>query len=219
MISYLQHSPDLQKIRFNKRAFSLLHNAVIKPEHLDNFYRTYRIPRHPFFPLFFMIKREYLDRKEQKKSEKEKYINRGMKKLPSYVDRYFNIISDLEMQYNGAGQNPVYKKNIIPTTKKQVDLYSHNSHSQWLRFSDEYFKILIERYERIPEKIVHRISACFILQCLPETYSGLPESSLVKSRYRKYSKKYHPDTGGDPELFIRIKWARDLLLREIKQIL
>ena len=57
LISYYRSSPLLMRIRFNKRCYSLLHNAVIKPEHLENFYKTYRLPKDSFFPLFSMIKK------------------------------------------------------------------------------------------------------------------------------------------------------------------
>ncbi|MBI9099908.1 MAG: hypothetical protein JEY91_15615 [Spirochaetaceae bacterium] len=212
MISYLQKASPLISIRFNKRCYSLLNNAVIKPEHLENFYRTYGLPKHPFFPLFFMIKRQYLINRENKKIERQEYIDEKMKNLPLHIEGFFNLLANLEIKYNRAGQNPVYKQTIMAKTKKQVDRYSSFGHPDWLIFMDDYFASLTGQYERIPADTIDRLSACFILKCIPDSINSLPGHSQIKTQYRSFSKEFHPDTGGDPRLFIRVKWARDYLL-------
>jgi len=212
LISYFRSSPVLMRIRFNKRCYSLLHNAVIKPEHLENFYKTYRLPKDSFFPLFFMIKRNYLNNKNIKKREKQLYIQNGMENLPPYVIQFLKLINEMEKSYNRADLLPVYSKNIIPKTKKQIDNYRGFEHLDWYRFFLKHFEMMQKYYDRLPPVKTDKLTACLILECVPDSYEQLPGHSLVKSRYRKLSKEYHPDAGGDPELFIALKKARDLLL-------
>ncbi len=211
MIGYLRDSPALQRIKFNQRCYSLLNNAVIKPEHLDNFYRTYHLPINPFFPLFFMIKREYLLNKELSKVEKRQYIQEKMKILPKYIDDFFRLLADLERSYNRGDKIPVYKNSLIPKTKKQVNLFNRNNHSDWIFFFKNYLNLLMEQYKRMPLEKTDQLLACFILICIPNDCSRLPNQSVVRKHYRSFSKKYHPDTGGDHGLFIEIKWAYDIL--------
>lgn len=214
MVSYLQNAPQLRGIRFNQRCYSLLNEAVIKPEHLDHFYRTYRLPKTPFFPLFFMIKRNYLMERENKKLERKMYIEVKMNSIPSYVQRFFALILQFEQKYNRAGNHPVYKENLSVTTKKRSEKFATYEHADWIDFFRMYNCSLRKRYERIPLENIDRIFAYFILNCIPSSLAVNPDSTKINNRYRNYSKIYHPDRGGDPELFIKIKWARDLLLKK-----
>ncbi len=214
MVSYLQNAPRLGGIRFNRRCYSLLNDAVIKPEHLDNFYKTYRLPKNPFFPLFFMVKRNYLMEREYKKLERKKYIDIKMKSIPSYVQRYFALLLRFEQKYNSAGNHPVFKENISVTTKKRADEYSKFDHADWIDFFGMYISSLTKYYKRIPSENLDRIYAYLILNSIPDSLSETPDSAKIKNRYRNYSKVYHPDRGGHPELFIKLKWARDLLLEK-----
>lgn len=51
--------------------------------------------------------------------------------------------------------------------------------------------------------------ACSVLGLRPETIS----SSGIELAYKTLAKKHHPDAGGDPEMFHKIKQARDLLMK------
>ena len=214
MINYLKSSSNLRGIKFNKRCYSLLNNAVIKPEHLINFYKTYRLPKHPFFPLFFMIKRDYLKSRELKKKEKLDYIDHRMEELPKNVLRYLQFVMKMESGYNRSGLHPLYTEVITPKTKKQVDMFSSYSHGDWLKFFKSYLGMLLSRYQRSSSEKIDSLSACFILDCIPDYPSELPSVSIIKNNYRRMSKMYHPDTGGDATLFLEIKWARDVLLSD-----
>jgi hypothetical protein len=212
LISYVNNTPELYYLRFNKRCYSLLHNGIIKPEHLVNFYRTYRLPKHPFFPLFLMVKRDFYRGQEEKKREKKEYIDRAFKQLPSHIRAFFKRISELEVLYHSSGKTPLYNLSLYPKTKKKADLYSHYSHEEWIECFEIYLVKLRERYDRIPRERTDRLLACFILLSIPVTLSLFPDKSLLKQSYRNLSKKYHPDSGGDPKVFIKIKWASDVLL-------
>ncbi len=212
MINYLRSSPNLRRIKFNRRCYSLLNNAIIKPENLVHFYKTYRLPRHPFFPIFFMIKRNYLKERENKKKDKEIYIQKGMKSLEDDVLRFLWLVLTMEKDLNRAGLTPLYTNLIKVKTKKQINIFLKFKHSDWLRFFRNYLEILLDHYDKQSSLKIDQLSACFILKCLPMDFSILPEKSVIKNRYRSFCKEYHPDRGGDPELFMEIKWAYDLLL-------
>ena len=215
MVSYLQNAPQLTGIRFNRRCYSLLNDAVIIPEHLENFYRTYRLPRNPFYPLFFMIKRNYLMERENKKLERKKYIEKKMNCIPSQLQRYFVLIIQFEQKYNRAGDHPVFKVNLSVKTKKKADMFAKYDHADWIYFFGIYTACLLKQYERLPLKNLDRIYAFLILNCIPESFSEVPKIAKINNRYRNFSKIYHPDAGGDQELFIKIKWARDVLLGDM----
>ncbi|MDA3809599.1 MAG: hypothetical protein PF518_04620 [Spirochaetaceae bacterium] len=211
MIGHYRDSPALKNLLFNKRCYSLLNDAVINPEHLNNFYKTYKLPINPFFPLFFMIKRNYLIDKENRKSAKHVYIQTRMSNLHPYILKYMTLVHDLEKNHNRALNTPIYNHYIFPKTKKQVDLYSRYKHRDWILFFRNFFELLIKNYQRLTADKIDLLTACFILACIPGGYSDLPDLSQVKKHYRSFSKKYHPDTGGDADLFVELKWAYDLL--------
>lgn len=211
MVSYLQNSPGLTGLRFNRRCYSLLNEAVIRPEHLENFYRTYSLPENPFFPLFFMIKRNYLTERENKKLERSQYIALKMKNIPSYVQRYCSLIRQLEEKYSRTGKHPVFNQFLVVKTKKRADEYGNYNHTDWINFFGKYLDCLSGTYERIFSEKINTIYAYFILNCIPESFSGVPPIDKIQNRYRNYSKIYHPDRGGDHDMFIKIKWARDVL--------
>ncbi|MCK5250467.1 MAG: hypothetical protein KAJ98_10915, partial [Spirochaetaceae bacterium] len=73
---------------------------------------------------------------------------------------------------------------------------------------------LTERYGSFPENEALRIEALLMLgfDKLPD--EKRPGKREVKGRFRILSKEYHPDRGGNADLFRRLKTARDVLLNE-----
>ncbi|MBN2658930.1 MAG: hypothetical protein JXR86_17885 [Spirochaetales bacterium] len=209
MVSYLSSEPGLLKLRFNRRCYSLLHNAVIEPGNLDNFYRTYRLPKNPFFPLFFLIKRDYLAAREKGRFEREEYIRTGLSRLPAYIKVIFTLCSRLEKRMTGRDSCPVYRKSFLPSTKKRTDEYGQFSHGDWMDFFDGYLDKLAGEYEHLPLKKVEYLGAALALQWEPDQNYGMPSAETVTRLYRELSKAYHPDRGGNSHYFIKVKWAKD----------
>jgi len=209
MISYLGSEPRLLQIRFNKRCYSLLHNAVIKPEHLEDFYRTYRLPKNPFFPLFFSIKREYLKGREEKRAVREEYIRQGLRRLPPYVKMVFTLSSRMEKELTGRDSCPVYRRSFLPSTKKRTDEYLKFSHGDWMDFFDSYLEKMAGVYDHLPLKRIEYLNAAMGLGWEPDDAFRPPSREVVNRLYREHSKTYHPDRGGNSRHFIRVKWAKD----------
>lgn len=207
MAGYLKSDPELLNIRFNSRCYSLLHNGVIRPEHLENFYRTYRLPKNPFFPLFLLIKRDYLENRERRCREKKEYIREGLHRLPEYVRNVFIMAAGMEKDFNGGKLCPVYKKEFLPSTKKRMDEYLKYGHGDWIKFFESYLDKLGTAYESLPMKKVEYLDACLVLKMDPDEHYRRPREEDVNRRFRSLSKEFHPDRGGDPSLFIRLKWA------------
>lgn len=214
LIGYLNSNRDILKIRFNKRCYSLLHNSIITPENLENFYRTYRLPKHPFFPLFFLIKREYLEDREKKRKEKEEFIRDGLSQLPDYVKKLFTMIALLEKDLNSTSKCPVYRKYFLPVSKKRINEFLNFSHEDWINFFDDYLGQLGTRYERLPLARIEYLDALLALQLIPDPGYAMPEEKTLIASYRKLSKDYHPDRGGHAALFIKVKWARGILKKQ-----
>jgi len=211
MMNSLEETPALRERKFNRRCYSLLHNGVIRPEHLQNFYRTYRLPKHPFFALFFDIKRDYLKKRERLKKERENYILCGQKELPPMVRQMQAQMIKLEQKAHFNGQDPLCRLNFSVKTRKQIDLWNSFSHDQWIVFFDHLLQKLMKKYPRIPQNNVDNLLALFILQSLIPKDISLWDSKTAKSNFRRLSREYHPDTGGNSPMFIKIKWARDQL--------
>jgi hypothetical protein len=237
--TYYRRSSDLRKVRFERRCYSLLQHARIKPENLHHFYRTYRLPKDPFFPLFFTIKREYLNERARIKREKEAYIARRMRLLPAEVRRTLRFLAQFEQHLNHAGRYPVWIDTVFPTTKKRVHEYERFTHLEWIRFYSNQVDLLLKRYRRLTENTATKIVACLTLGCIPEndgveentadgrlgrrrqdrTHSGgsshgipFPSPEIVKRQFRRLSMEHHPDRGGDVEYFVVLKEAHDILV-------
>ena len=222
MVSHYHANPRLQAIRISSRCYTLLNSARIGPEHLDNFYRTYRLPRDPFFPLFFACKRGYLAERERLREARRRYILERMRALPEPVLRTVRYLGHLERSLNHAGDSPLWQKHIFPSSRKQADAYAKRSAADWQLAVRTHLSRLRSRYPRLKASVTDLIAAQSILELLPDVRS-LPEPmrlsatpavqpAAVRASYRRLSMLHHPDRGGDPHLFIQIKHAHDQLL-------
>jgi len=212
MYTQYVHSITLQQLRISRRCYSLLNRATVDPQNLKYFYRTYRLPKDPFFPLFFLIKRDYLQGLEKRRKEKKEYIASKMCSLPEQVLEYIKFLARYEQGLHPRALYPVWSQNIFPATKKRVNEYSSFTLLEWVSVFHDYFLSLEKRYTSHTPVMSHRILACFILQCLPEENRFCrPHMKTVNSQYRRLCKQYHPDSGGDSDYFLQLKWAKDIL--------
>ena len=224
MLHHVQLSPKLQKLRFSRRCYSLLLHAKIAPENLKHFYRTYRLPKDPFFPLYFAVKRDYLATKERRKQEKRKYIADQMRRLPPDILSFLQFLARLEQHCNYGNHYPLWSEHLFPKTKKQVRAYHCYSEADWISCFQSFLTRLRQRYRSFPAASAEQLYAGFLLDCLPDLPKprrhstfipggfARPSADTVIKQYRRASKHCHPDRGGDPEMFVRIQWARDVLL-------
>ena len=213
MFQFYRLSTSLKSLRFSRRCYSLLDRAVIAPEHLGNFYKD------PFFPLFFAIKRDYLNHRKDLKRRRESYILARVRELDPQILRFIRYLGKLEQKLNAAGKTPVWEKTVYPGSKKRADEYLRCSLDQWIQIFRSFGDGLQRRYPRkagIADW--ERVFAAFILECPPgEDSAHYPDEALVRRQYRKLSKLYHPDSGGNPEHFRLIKQARDILTEGFRE--
>ena len=213
MVSHFRASERLGRIRISRRCYTLLNQARIRPEHIRNFYVTYRLPDNPFFPLFFAIKRDYLAERERIREERRRYILSAMRSLPPPVLTTVKYLGYLERHYNAAGRSPVWQKHLFPGSKKKADAYSRYDTRQWLALFRDHLSLLEQRYRGLNELVAERVFACIVLELTPDLIPpARPSQSIVSRHYRRLSMLYHPDRGGDPTMFIEIKRARDVLV-------
>ncbi len=225
MMNHYYSSEKLRRVRFSRRCYSLLQHAKISPDNLKHFYRTYRLPRDPFFPLFFSIKREYLEERRRKKEERDAYIIRSMRSLPAPILEFIKLLAVIERKgCNRADRYPVWISRLFPSTKKRVREYGRFGTADWLELFRSHMRLLEERYPSFSWETGEQLIACFVLEILPapadiygtEKTKGrifrLPEAEQIKRSYRRLSKLHHPDGGGEAEYFVELKQARDLLL-------
>ncbi|MDC7221181.1 MAG: hypothetical protein PQJ59_14690 [Spirochaetales bacterium] len=205
MVESLIGAEKLLSLRFNRRCYSLLHNAVIKPEHLENFYRTYRLPRHPFFPMFLALKRSYLEERERARKEREQAIARYVGEIDEGVRAYWNAFSDWERRFRG-GKNSITHRYFYPSTLKKARAYSAYSYGEWCYYFRDYLELMKKSSTGVREDDEGRfILNRYILNLLPPP--AVISLGDVKRHYRKLSLVHHPDRGGEPDLFMLIRRA------------
>lgn len=214
LLGYLQNEQALQRVRMNQRCYTLLHHARIAKENVPHLMRTYRLPRHPFFALFVQIKRDYLREREQAREARFQYIISEMRSLPAPVVEFTRYLGFLENYYNAAGAHPLWQEHLFPRSKKRVHEYRKLSPPEWLAIFRTHLSRLEQRYRRCSAATTELLLAAYVLECLPNSYPPTrPSAELIKRRYRHLSLQHHPDQGGDAQMFVELKRARDSLLQ------
>ncbi|MFP4231221.1 MAG: hypothetical protein ACLFRR_05165 [Spirochaetaceae bacterium] len=212
LLAHFNNASRLQTLRFPRRCYSLLHNARVAPENLHHFYRTYRLPAHPFFPLFFQVKRDYLRERERKREERHRFILESMRTLPPPILAFVKYLGRLEQHYAGGARCPIWQKYLFPGTKKQVRSYLSYGELQWLETFRVHLGRLEREYRAFNHRLVERALACFVLGIPPGgPPPRRPPAAEVSSAYRRQSMRFHPDRGGDGRLFVELEWARQAL--------
>lgn len=208
-------SEKLQRLRIGRRCYRLLNNASVSPENLKSFYRSYRLPEDPFFPLFLSVKRNWIDGRKKWQEERRKAISLMMDGLP--VERYRNIelMGRLEEKYNPAGKRPLWDKIVFPGTKKRAGELIGFEELQWQNLASHFLNCLSERYRSLSTEEALKVEALLIMGFNRIPVGTYPERQEVQERFRHLSKIYHPDGGGDSTLFRRLKTARDILAENL----
>ena len=213
MIDHFLLSETLQKARMNRRCYNLLNKAVIDPENLGYFYKTYRLPQDPFFPLFFAIKRDYLQRREIAARQKEKYILNQMQSLAPDNRKIIRFLAEWEQGMNTKAERPLWEGHLYPRTKKRVRELLDFDETQWQQLFDRQLMELHKHYPRFSEPRLTAVKACLPLALVPEISPfRLPGTMEVQKAYLKKCRICHPDAGGNDARFTLIQQSRDILL-------
>jgi hypothetical protein len=204
-------SEKLQKLRISRRCYSLLNRATVPPENLKIFYRTYRLPEDPFFPLFLSVKKSWIDDRRQWRENRISTISVMMEKLPARRRENLQTLAELERNHHPNGRNPVWNNVIYPKSKKRAGEMAKFGEAEWQELASRYLTDLGRQYQSISEDAALLIEAklVFGFDVLPERTQ--PGRQAVQERFRILSKEFHPDRGGDGLLFRRLKTARDVL--------
>ena len=211
-------SQVLKRLRISPRCYSILNKASVKAENLHIFYRIYNLPPDPFFPLFLAVKAEWLEQRRMWREKRDAEIFSRMKDLPDHYRRALRILAEYERMHHPKSDNPVWENRLFPKTKSQAEKMIRFTEEQWYRLWREHLLRLSERYRSIPRLVDEekqptysmRILAVLILRC-----RDINRKEIARN-YRRLSKLHHPDYGGNPESFLRLKIARDILLDEFK---
>ena len=216
MISHYRNSDTLRHLRINRRCYRLLDRAVITPENLHHFHRTYRLPKDPFFPLFLAIKKDYLNGREEAARQREAYILKQVKTLTPRRRQALRFLAEWEESINRAGERPVWEKTVYPGSKKRADQLTILSGSAWLSLYDGFLEAMGRRYPGIEPRLTKMIRATLVLELIPSIHPlRFPDRDEAARAYRRLCRTAHPDAGGRAEYFIRIKESRDFLLRDL----
>ena len=211
---YYMSSDTLQKLRISPLCYHLLNDAEVSSENLADFYVRFKLPPHPFFPLFLAVKSKWLEERQRLRDQRDKEIFERIKTLPEHRRRALRILAEYERLHNPADDNPVWENRLYPKTKKRAEeMLRYNEH-QWFETWQNHLVRLSQRYRNIPPlrnqdgqpTFSARILAVLVLRCQKISRKEIAQN------FRRLSKEYHPDHGGQSELFRRIKSARDTLV-------
>ncbi len=215
VVERLEASAGLLRLRVPRRCYSLLHGARISPEDLSSFYRTYGIPKDPFFPLFLEIKRDYLADRERYREERRQYILATVRSVPQPTLDFIKYLGYLEEHYNPRRLHPLWQAELFPRSKKQAKAYLGYGHGEWVNVFRRHLRLLSARYRGLSEPFAEKLLACYLLDCLPpEIPPQWPDDAAVSRAYRRMSLLHHPDRGGDHRVFIQVRRARETLIGE-----
>ena len=203
----------LARVRLNGLAWRLLHDPRLKPEYLANFYRTYRIPAHPFFPLYLSMKwAQVRDRKRRVESRTAR-IDAIRAGYPPGISEMFEYLRKTECRF--ARSTPVWNAVFSVRTLKKAGELSRFTLADWLAFFSGGIEILSRTYPVPLFRKGEVLGAMMILGCLPPPGSArLPDEAAVRKGFRRASGAFHPDKGGTAEDFILVKRAMDALHAE-----
>ncbi len=206
--------PALAAARLDRRALAVLNRARIRPENLENLYRSQHLPADQFFTLFLQIKTELRERRRERVRLRSLEIARMVNALPPNVHDFIVLLARIEGRFDSGC--PVWLDNLYPKTKKRARELSGFTFADWIAYFGGYLDLLRARYAWAPKLRAlepRLLLACLVLGCLPDPVSlRLPSPARIKAQYRLLSKQAHPDAGGDPGLFRMISLARDTLL-------
>jgi hypothetical protein len=189
----------------------LLNEPRLEIRNVDDFRSTYRLPEGPFLEIFLRIKWERRAELAERRARRETEIRSIMNGCPGEVLSFIRYAEEAERCRNES--LPVWKKRLLPATKKRARQMAKFSWSEWLEFLIDYIGVLRQSYRRIPLPETEALMAGIVLGCMPEPETGrLPAARVIKARYRILSKIHHPDAGGNEERFLLLKKARDYLL-------
>jgi hypothetical protein len=208
LLGYYHASEELKNIFFGRKCYSLLNNSKITPGKLEQFYKIYKLPKNPFFPLFLKIKKDFLNNKEKEKKKKDEYILKKMLELPDEVKTFIIYFSKYEKSLNRRKRFPIWAKFIYPQNKKIADSMLKYNKNKWINLFFKYIEHLKERYKTYNDKYANKIIALFILELPIKKHS----EEEIKNQYRKLSKKHHPDLGGNSKDFNLLQKAKSIML-------
>ena len=209
-------SETLQRLRISPRCYRILNEATIEPEHLADFYTTYRLPDHPFFPLFLAVKAEWLEQRRRWREKRDAEIFARVKQLPDHRRRSLRLLAEYERMHHPNADNPIWDNRLFPQSKKRAEEFMGYGETEWFGEWCRHLERLANRYRDIPALFdgfgnptySFKVLAVLVLRCREVTRRE------VTRNFRFLSKEFHPDYGGSPESFRRLKTARDVLLDE-----
>jgi len=203
---------ELQRLRISRRCYTLLNLARVKPESLPAFYRTYRLPKDAFFPLFLAVKSKWLDDRRKWKEKRRQVIKENLKKLPEQRIEEVEMLAVLERNQHPGGLTPLWNLYILPKTIKRTREMSDYTELEWQNLYSSVLGRLADRYRNFSPDDALKSEALLLLGFDIRCTREKPEKKEVSKRFRKLSGKFHPDRGGDAAVFRRLKTARDILI-------
>jgi len=210
-------SENLQKLRISPRCYRLLNDVKIPPENLKSFYSAYKLPKNAFFPWFLAAKSQWLEKRAQWLEERRKAILATIKTLPEHRRKALRILAEYEKRTNRFGDYPLWENRLYPKTKKRAGELLRFGEAEWHALWHNHLIQLSMKYRNIPPlededgnpTYSARVLAALVLRC------HRVDRKEIGDNFRRLSKEFHPDRGGNAEQFHNIMAARDVLLSQV----
>ncbi len=207
----LRRSPELRNARLSRIAARLIDEPRLKPGFLMNFYGTYGLRRHLFYPLFLELKWSAAARRKEAASDKRTRIEAIMASYPADVLRLMKWLAAVEGRRRPEG--PIAHEALMPRTLKRARELSSFTRPRWVALFRRTVTAINGAYRTIALPRADGLIALSILDCLPDPKTvKAPSAAQVKTKFRELSKSMHPDSGGDAAAFRLLLWARDVAL-------
>jgi len=207
LVAMLNASVLLRGARLGQRPWKLLAEPRLKPEHLPDFYATYRLPKSPFFELFLRLKWAERERKAMAKADRAGRIRTALAAVPEPFSRLMAWLGALESTANP--KKPLWKARYQPRSIKSAGALASLEPLDW---KDELANALLAfrlSYPglRVPDP--GRLFDLAMLESLPDARTGRePDADTLRAGWRLACKRWHPDSGGSSDAFRLVEDAR-----------
>ncbi len=210
---YLMSSEELQRIRISPQCYRNLNLVQTTPEQIQGFYSRYKIAPHPFFPLFLSVKSQWFESRLRWQAEREQAILNRVKALPEHRRHALRLLAAYEKRHHPNQDHPVWDNRLFPRTKKRAEEFHRCTEEDWFAIWEHHLRDLSVRYRAIPPPTFaeeectwsNKILALMVLRCRKV------EKQEIMDHFRRLSLEFHPDRGGNPECFLRLTQARNIL--------
>lgn len=203
---------EILKLRLKRKIYNDLYKCRIEPDLLKKYLITNKLPLHPFFPRFLLIRKKYIEQRAIVKKNRKDAIDSIMKTIPSQIKTFLRFLLEYERKLSGY-KPAIFIHFFVPTTLKKARFLKNYSIFEWYDYCGTYKTALAKKYLRTDLSFLEYILSKMVLGFTPDERL---DTKIINKSYRNLSLIYHPDKGGNSDHFKIISECKTILNESIR---